>query len=1210
MRTISLSVMALAAALLLAMPDADAQSKTRPRPGAPVVNKSVYTYNGIAVLGYAPSTSLRAIDPKSGRSAWAGVIGNRSITVVKLPHGAYRLQASDEFKIISQNIVDSDAAGPRPKPVVPKPAARRTLAPGPLAIIPIPWVADSTFANNPPSLLSRHTVFSGVATRLKAVVQGGTPPYTVDWDPGDGSPIISTPGVVDGYNGAAASHTYTLPVGTPVTAKITVTDAAAAVAVGYYYIIVGSPTVRADRIARSTDEGLWYLHTQISRIDGYATAPHPAADIGYIEQYGLGSGGVNIGPSAMAAVCFENLGRSITGGKNFSNDPTKDGYVDDLNRLINWLTDAGNLAQVATAMKTFATFGPFNPDTHGPGGVPNGLCLISQSTPVYEGGMHMQALAQAGYVAAPIPNRIDYPTYHALLEDFVDGFQYIQAEGGSWEGGARYYATPYDSDGSAVGWYAIGLAAAQQAHLATPIPGPGFPMIDTAPTFKSALDLWLTNNSNTDAITVYGSTDRRTGGYRGLHRYGGQDYEPGYHYENAAKTGGGLVGLHYVGAPVTDPRVEGALSYLYRSFFIPDVQMGWSSARDAYSMYNMFKGLNAYNIITLTDPMGGPGVDMDGVANWSGAWFDILADFIVGAAPALGPPTDLGHQAWTGNASLTSHAYSWTDDGHYEPTGTRSGVHAPMTIPEWGMAASDSSAYINLVTPWDILVSQSTVFTPKPVAVISRPSDPAGETYIPDEVGGVDYYATFDPGGNGLAPDFRFGSYHLDPARYVKKVRWNWGDGTPDVEYDLPFPGAPGSYVPTAPGIYPAGNQAVHHFDLGPGGTPVDRVVTLTVWDDIGQSSSTTVLVHVIPAPYPPVAIMSFQAQGASNQDGDTVGVLPDGSVTIKFTGTASYNPDPSSVIAPKNASGISQFFWEWPADAVPYNTGLSEVPNLFDQGSSSGDPSLNPGSKDGVQTYTFHFNPASFPSAIIVALRVKSNIAGVGVPDEATVYKTINLRDNASVTPSAVQITNVSVHDITDTAAVISFDTTNAGGAPQLTKAKIDYGLTVAYGSVTPLTPAFATHHNILLTGLTPSKTYHFKITATTAGGVSGSTSDSTFNTLALATPILRYRVQSRSHIPGYEDVTYRVSNVGGGTALSVAFSTWAATAGVTYSSLITPAPTTIPPGGYADFTVRWKLPTPEPPSFVSKFKCTYTNAGAPPAPYTNNVNLLVFVP
>ncbi len=1218
MRSLARSLGLSAALVALIAAGALAQKNVRPR--APVYERPIYTHFGIAVIGYAPQTPIKLVD-HLGKVQWSGMVGNRKPTTIKLPGGNYTLQALDEVKVISENILPEDMAGPRPPTEdITKPSLRQ-LAPGPLTVVPVPWVADATFANNPPSLQSRHVIFEGIETRLKAVIKGGTAPYRVDWDPGNGDPVLTTTGVTDGYNGAAKLKTYNLPQGTPITATCTVTDSLGATAVGYYHMIVGNPSIQAHRVARSSDEALWYLHTQMGRTDNSPASGHPSADIGWIYSAG-GSSGYWVAPTSMYAVCLANTGRAILGGKNLSNDPTKDAYVDDLIRCINCLTHASNLISGSVATKTYSSFGSFNPDTHGPGGVPNGKGLRSVSGyPVYEGGMHLQAICQAGNTEGPVPNRSDYASYYDLIGDFVDGFQYMQGNASWYEGGWRYSYSYSDSDGSAVAWACIGLEAAELAHLNTPHPGPSWPQIQVHPTVKSALSRWLTFAMDTNTTTVYTRTDYRLGANRNFRRYGGQDYANNNNYDNVAKTGGGLVGMKLVGAAPSDTRVLGALSFLYRFFFAPDWIMSivhgtpYGSARCSYGMYNMFKGLNAYGIGTLTDPLGSGGNDLDGVPLAPFDWYSVLVDFIAGRAPAPGAtPTDLGHQAWAGNTSLTSRYYGAANDGRYEPTGTRSGAHPPLVLGEWTRAAADNSANKNLITAWDLAVLQSTVFTPPPVAVISRPSASAGETYVPDQVGGSDWYAVFDPGGNGVGADPRFGSYHLDPSRYVKRVRWNWGDGTPDTEYDLPFPGALGGYVPSAPGVYPAGNQAVHHFSLGSGGTPIDRVVTLTVWDDIGQQSSTTVLIHVIPAPYPPVAVMSFQAMGASNQDGDTIGVLPDGTVQIKFIGTNSYNPDPSSVLAPKNALGISEFMWEWPANAVPYNTGLSEVPALFDEGTASGDPNLNPGSKDGQQIYTFQFDPAAIAShtltGMIVGLKVKSNLAISPPPNTATIYKTINLKPNSEVTPSAVQIINVSVHDITETTAKISFDTVNAGGVPQGTKAKVDYGLTNAYGSTTPLTPTFLTHHTIVLSGLQSNKLYHYMITATSTGGVVGTTTDATFTTLAAATPVLRYRVVSRSLVGNQQLVTYRVTNEGAGIALGVSFSGWWANKGVTLDMLMSATPTTIPPGTYADFTVRWNLPTPNPANYATKFTCTYQNSAAPPLSYSNTPMLLVFVP
>ncbi|NUQ71602.1 MAG: hypothetical protein HUU17_12390, partial [Chthonomonadales bacterium] len=743
----------LAGALIMALASsaAMAQSKRGPGPRQGYLFKApVYTHSGIAVIGYVANTDVKIVNHE-GQTSWSGTIGNREPRVIKLPAGNYTLFATDEIKILSENIVDEDSAGPRPNRD--RPTMRYALAPGPLTVVPVPWVADATYANNPPSLLSRHVIFADIETRLKAVIKGGTPPYKVDWDPGDGGPVLSVSGVTDGYNGAAALKTYTLAQGTPITATVTVTDAALATATAQYHMVVGNPTIRAHRVARSTDEALWYLHTQMKRADGVVNAPHPAADEGWI--YGNGTSGHWVSPTAMYAVCLENTGRAILGGKNLSNDPTKDAYVEDLIRAINCLTAGDTLISGSVASKTYTGYGVFNPDTHGPGGAPNGKGLRSvSSSPVYEGGMHLQAICQAGLTEGSVPNRSDYASYYDLIGDFVDGFQYMQLENGGYIGGWRYNYSHSDSDGSAVAWACIGLEAAELAHLNTPNPGvlPG--PISVAPTVKSALGEWLTNNMDTTSRTR-AWTDYRLGASRTFHYYGGQDYQISNTWDNVAKTGGGLVGLKLIGAPSSDPRVVGALSYLYRWFFAPDWMMDtfhgarYAGSRSSYGMYNMFKGLVAYGIGTLTDPLGSGGNDYDGVPLAPFEWHAVLSDFIAGAAPAPGmTPTDLGHQAWTGNTSLTSRYYGAANDGRYEPNGTRSGAHAPLVLGEWGRESADSGANKNLITPWDLAVLQTTVFTPPPVAVISRPSDPAGETYIPDEVGGVDYYATFDPGGN------------------------------------------------------------------------------------------------------------------------------------------------------------------------------------------------------------------------------------------------------------------------------------------------------------------------------------------------------------------------------------------------------------------------------------------------------------------------------
>jgi len=390
-------------------------------------------------------------------------------------------------------------------------------------------------------------------------------------------------------------------------------------------------------------------------------------------------------------------------------------------------------------------------------------------------------------------------------------------------------------------------------------------------------------------------------------------------------------------------------------------------------MYNILKGLQEFGITDLADPLAVGGTDLDGLPMTSIDWFAALADFIAGTSD-----TDLGHQRWPGN---NAGVYvSAAEDGHFEPSGTKPG--------DWGWGASDQSttyyAGADLITAWDTAILQSTVFVPAPVAVIAHPDPTAGETFVPVQVEGVDFAMPADPAG----------SYELNPTARITKVRWEFGDGAVD-EYDLPFPSDVGGSVPSAPGNHPLGNQTSHHYAaLG------DYILKLTVFDDQGQSNSTTTTVRVVPAPFPPTARLIVRSVG-TQQEGDTVVINPDGTVTLEMDASASSNPDPASVADPKNAKGISTFWWEWPTNPDQgYNDGRSELPppGLFDQGELANVPDLTADSKAPVQTYTFRFDPSRVQngtlSRITVGVRVKSSIAQVNgqPPDTVTLLKQINL--------------------------------------------------------------------------------------------------------------------------------------------------------------------------------------------------------------------------
>lgn len=1084
------------------------------------------TLDGVVILGYAPSTRF-AIVANGGKIIHQGVVFNTQPISLPLAPGSYSLRSDDEVLVVSTSLaayfrkagnaadpmkaIQAGLASARPAGSV-QAGPIRTLSATGMYLQPVPWVGDATYASSPPSVKSRHTVFLDVPTRLKVVIKGGTPPYRFRWDPGDGSGFTPWASVAtstwdpDGaYSGAAMMYTYAsggvLSIGSLVQARVEVQDNSGLDATANYWIVIGNPSNQTDRVNRSADEALWFLHTRMYRLDGYSNSGETPADIGYL--YTHETGGHSISPSAMYAIDLENSGRSIYyydgsgllhGGINLSHDPTKDALAEDLFRLVNFLTSRGTLVQTpisslsldASHLKHYASGASLNPDTHPAGG--NGLVLHSNSDrPVYEGGMHLQAIAQAGFTDAPVPNGYGYSSYYDLIGDFVDGFQYMQGNQSSYEGGWRYNFDYGDSDGSAVAWACIGLNAAEHANDLTPAPAahPGLAgRITVDPVVKSELaNYWLPYDqymSTTDVATVQNYNILGSSGYYAHHYYGGFGYTAAYQGTNAGKTGGGLLALKYSGAPDTLPAVQHAQGFLYRWFWTYDPKFTWSSSRDAYGMYNMLKGLVESHVTLLTDPDGSAGNDMDGKPLSPIDWFSRFADFVAGTGQMVSNGStiymDLGHQKWPGNP--ISQYYSSSNDGHYESIGVRSWPVPPFVYGEWGEGSSDGSAGDVLVTGWYLGVITGAVFTPGPNAVIGHPN--AGEIYIPIQINGFDYQAVFDPGG----------SSDLNPVGTINKAVWNFGDGSAPVTVNIAAvdSGGPGGVVP----INRPANQILHHYSaLG------DYNVTLTVYDDQGLSGTTNTVIHVVTrASFTPTPVVSFVSVDTYT-NGTTVGIndTPSdpnfGKVTIQFNGSYSYNTDPTSVNAPKNNRGISSFAWEWPtasthtttADTAGDNTGVSSDPFGLDEGVLDLSGTFNAGSKAPVQTYQFNFgtDPTKWPSGMIVSLDVMSNIVQVsGQPlNHSRLDVTVNLRRNSEVPRHTLIIRRVGMSNITRNSARISVTTVNELGQAMPSAVRINYGTTTAYGLFVD-DPVLSPTHMVTLTGLAPNTVYHFKVHAT----------------------------------------------------------------------------------------------------------------------------------
>ena len=135
-----------------------------------------------------------------------------------------------------------------------------------LRVLPVPWVAtDATIP---------HQAYNGHATTFKAIARGGNGTYAVEWDfEGDGTYDVT----FTRTNRYDLSTTFTYPVQATTTtfqARVRVTSNAQTVTGTYpvrvFADVPTDPNTASDRqlqVMRSVavDDGLWYLHNQLTR---------------------------------------------------------------------------------------------------------------------------------------------------------------------------------------------------------------------------------------------------------------------------------------------------------------------------------------------------------------------------------------------------------------------------------------------------------------------------------------------------------------------------------------------------------------------------------------------------------------------------------------------------------------------------------------------------------------------------------------------------------------------------------------------------------------------------------------------------------------------------------------------------------------------------------------------------------------------------------
>jgi hypothetical protein len=103
----------------------------------------------------------------------------------------------------------------------------------------------------------------------------------------------------------------------------------------------------------------------------------------------------------------------------------------------------------------------------------------------------------------------------------------------------------------------------------------------------------------------------------------------------------------------------------------------------------------------------------------------------------------------------------------------------------------------------------------------------------------------------------------------------------------------------------------------------------------------------------------------------------------------------------------------------------------------------------------------------------------------------------DAALAPIVPTISNITVSGITSDSATITWET------DQLADSRLDYGTTTSYGSFVS-DSTLITSHGVIVTGLIPSTTYHFKVISTNTYGFSSSSEDGTFLTLVPRRPLV----------------------------------------------------------------------------------------------------------